>query len=169
MQASDLIRAALKLADQGMMTLLDDIKDAPLTQPTPKGGNHPLWVLGHIVLVEGSIPQVLFGEPNPVAHWRPLFGPGTEPSTDPGVYPSIDELLRTYRDLRARNLQILDRLDEDDLDRPTVGAPKGLEEILSTFGQTFLVVALHQMNHRGQIADCRRAAGRKAIFTPGVG
>jgi hypothetical protein len=29
-------------------------------------------------------------------------------------------------------------------------------------------MAIHQMNHRGQVADARRAAGRQPIFTPGI-
>ena len=35
-----------------------------------------------------------------------------------------------------------------------------------TAGQTFMVIAMHHMSHRGQVADARRAAGRKPMFTP---
>jgi len=31
-----------------------------------------------------------------------------------------------------------------------------------------LVIAIHQANHRGQLADARRAAGRQPVFTPGI-
>ena len=166
MKAIDVIRNALQTSDQAMLQLVEDMKDAPTTQPTPCGGNHPLWVLGHITFVEGNIPHVLFGEPNPVAHWGPLFAPGTEPKADAGAYPPFDEVLRTYRDLRARNLQTLERLGEAGLDRPTKAPPRGLEHMLGTVGDAFLLTALHQMSHRGQLADARRAAGRKPIFTP---
>ena len=91
---------------------------------------------------------------------------GTEPKADASAYPPFEEVLRTYRDLRARNLKILEGLGEDGLDRPTVAPPKGLEEALATMGKAFLTIAMHQMSHRGQVADCRRAAGRKPIFTP---
>jgi len=30
----------------------------------------------------------------------------------------------------------------------------------------FMTIAMHQMNHRGQLADARRALGRQPIFTP---
>lgn len=106
--------------------------------------------------------------PTPVEHWAPLFAPGTEPVSDAAVYPPIDELIRTYRDLRARNLQILEQIGEAGLDRPTKSPPRGLEDLLNTFGRTFLLIAMHQMSHRGQIADARRAIGRKPIFTPGT-
>jgi hypothetical protein len=32
---------------------------------------------------------------------------------------------------------------------------------MSTIGRALLVIALHQMVHYGEIADARRAAGRK--------
>jgi len=39
----------------------------------------------------------------------------------------------------------------------------GFEEVMKTVGQTFLLVALHNMVHYGQIADARRAAGRPPL------
>lgn len=166
MKAIDVVRSALQFADQGTMSLVEDMRDAPLTQPTSRGGNHPLWVLGHITLIEGNIPHVIFGAPHPVARWAPLFAPGTEPQADASVYPSFEEILRTYRDLRARNMRILEELGDAGLDRKTAAPPKGMEHVLGTAGSAFLVVAMHQMHHRGQLADCRRAAGRKPVFTP---
>src|SRR5436190_22757018 len=107
MKAIDVIRHALQTSDRAVMQLVEDMRDAALTQPTPRGGNHPHWVLGHITLIEGNIPHVLFGEPNPVARWAPLFGPGTEPCADAAAYPPFEEVLRTYRDLPARNWKVL--------------------------------------------------------------
>ena len=168
MNAIDVIRSAMQRGDKGLMQLIEDMHDAPLTQPTPRGGNHPLWVLGHITFIEGGIPRILFGEPHPLEEWAPLFAPGTEPKADADAYPPLDEVLGTYRDLRARNLQILEELGEAGLDRPTKSPPRGLENVLRTAGDVFLTIAMHQMNHRGQVADARRAAGRKPMFTPGM-
>ncbi|HEY7118022.1 MAG TPA: DinB family protein [Tepidisphaeraceae bacterium] len=167
MKAIDLIRNAMQISDQAMLMLVEDMKDAPLAQPTPCGGNHPLWVLGHVTFIEGNVPHVLFGEPNPVGHWAPLFAAGTEPKSDAAAYPPFEEVLRTYRDLRARNLQILERLGDAGLDQPTKAPPPGLEAFMRTAGEALLLVALHQMSHRGQVADARRTAGRKPVFTPG--
>lgn len=169
MKAIDVIRNAMEVSDRNTLSLIEDMRDAALTQPTPRGGNHPLWVLGHITLVEGNIPKVIFGEPNPVAHWAPLFAPGTEPTADASAYPPFEEVLRTYRDLRARNMRILEELGDEGLDRKTAAPPKGLEHVLGTVGTAFLTVAMHQMSHRGQVADCRRVAGREPIFTPRLG
>src|SRR5690349_10021427 len=79
-------------------------------QPMPgkgNGGNHAMWIVGHLAVIEGDIPAIVFGEQNPVEHWRPLFGIGTQPKNEAGAYPPFDEVLARYRDLRARNLKLL--------------------------------------------------------------
>ena len=168
MKSIDLVRWALQLTDQGTARLVADMREAPLTQPTPGakggGGNHPLWTLGHLCVLEGGIPQILIGEPNPVAHWWPLFGIGSQPTTDASAYPSFDELLRTYRELRARTLKLLDQIGDAGLDRPPKAVPSGFEEVMKTAGQTLLLIALHNMVHYGQIADARRVAGLKPLM-----
>src|SRR6476469_1787437 len=148
MNAMDTIRMALQVGDHAMMMLLEDMKDAALTQPTPRGGNHPLWVLGHITFIEANVRHILFGEPNPLAHWAPLFAPGSEPTSNASAYPPLDEILGKYREQRARNLNVLEEIGEQGLDRPTKAPPRGLEQVLSTVGRTFLVIGMHQMNHR---------------------
>jgi hypothetical protein len=164
MKAIDLIRWAMRMTDEWAARAAEDMRDAPLTQPTSLGGNHPLWSVGHLAVVEGTVPQVLFGEPNPVEHWRPLFGQGTRPTPDAGAYPPFDEVLATYRDLRAKNLARLDEIGDEGLDREPVAVPPGFEREMFTRGHTLLVIALHQMFHLGQVADARRAAGRPPRF-----
>jgi uncharacterized damage-inducible protein DinB len=168
MKAIDLIKGALTMGDRAMMMLLEDLRNAPLTSPTPRGGNHPLWVLGHITVVEANVPHIILGESNPLERWMPLFKAGAEPSSDPKAYPSFDELLKAYQDARTKNLKLLDQIGEAGLDRPTKFQPKGLEQALATVGQSFMTIAMHQMNHRGQLADARRALGRTPVFTPGM-
>ena len=165
MKATDLIRWAMPMTEQGTAAIVEDMRgDAALTQPTSRGGNHPLWVLGHLAYLEGGIPHVLLGEPNPVAHWAPLFAPGTQPATDADKYPSFDEVLATYHRLRARNLKLLDEVGEAGLDRAPKHVPPGFEDLMTTFGHTLLLITLHNMVHYGQVADARRAAGRKPLI-----
>jgi len=53
MNAMDVVRHALQMGDKLANTMLEDMREAPLTQPTARGGNHPLWVIGHLALTEG--------------------------------------------------------------------------------------------------------------------
>ncbi|HEY2159546.1 MAG TPA: DinB family protein [Isosphaeraceae bacterium] len=164
MKAIDLIRCAMQKTDEWMTSAAEELRDVPLVQPTSRGGNHPLWTVGHIAVVEGDVPHILFGEPNPVEHWKPLFGQGSTPTTDASAYPPYDEVLKTYRSLRAKNLAQLDAIGEAGLDRVSALIPPGFEEEMKTVGTTLLVIALHQMSHLGQLADARRAAGKAPRF-----
>jgi hypothetical protein len=161
MQTMEMIRWALKTTDNLTTRLVEDMRDQPLTQPTPRGGNHALWVLGHLAVIEGMIPHTVFGEPNPVQHWWPLFGTGSQPTDDAGAYPPFEEVLKTYRDLRTKNLARLEEIGEAGLEQPPQVIPPGFEEGMKTIGRTFHLIALHQMFHLGQVADARRAAGKE--------
>jgi hypothetical protein len=158
MQTKDAIKFALAASNGAVLSVIDEMSSAPTTFPTPNGGCHPLWVLGHLTFVEGMIPAALFGEPNAAAGWAHCFGQNTEPVSDPGAYPPLTEVREKYAQLRARNLQLLDALSESDLDKPSVAPPKGLEHEFATYGKSFLALALHQMSHRSHVTDARRAA-----------
>jgi DinB superfamily len=158
MQTKDAIKFALTISNRALLTVIDEMSGAATTFPTPHGGCHPLWVLGHLTLVEGMIPAALFGEPNAAADWAPYFGEHSEPVADPSAYPPFAAVRARYVQMRERNLQLLDALSESDLDKPTVAPPRGREQEFATFGRSFLVLALHQMIHRSHVTDARRAA-----------
>ena len=69
MLTKDAIRYTLEMADEGVLQPLASIEDAPTTFPTPNGGCHPLWVLGHLAYIEGLTHQLLEIGDNPVAGW----------------------------------------------------------------------------------------------------
>ena len=159
MKASDTIRFGLKFSEDAINRYAGDMKDAPMTESVP-GGNHVLWNLGHITVIEAGMPHILLGEPHPLEKWWPIFGTGSEVSRDAKKYPSFDEVLGKFRDARARNLKLLDELGDAGLDKKPVAVPPGFESVMTTCGQTLLLVSLHAMMHVGEIVDARRAAGR---------
>lgn len=163
MKAIDLLRQANQLADQFTIALIEDMRDAPLTAPTPNGGNHPMWTIGHLAFTQGVFLQLLNGTPNPLEESASLFSFGSQPSSDPSVYPSFDSLLAQYRDLRAKSMAVLEELGDEGVSRP-LDVPTEFADMIKTPADIFLVSALHIMNHRGQISDARRAAGRAPYF-----
>jgi uncharacterized damage-inducible protein DinB len=165
MHPKEMIKFVLTVSQGSVLSVIDKMSDAPTTFPTPNGGCHPLWVLGHLAIVEGSIPGVLFGDSNPVAEWQKYFGESSEAVDHPGAYPSFGQVREKYLELRERNLELLESLSEEDLDKPTKAPPKGREREFSTFGRSFLVLALHQTMHRSHVTDALRAAGRTALPT----
>lgn len=165
MQTKEAIKFALTVSNGAVLSEIDKMSDAATTFPTPNGGCHPLWVLGHLTLIEGMIPGVLFGEDNPVSGWQKYFGESTQPVDDAAAYPPLAEVREKYHELRERNLKLLESLSEEDLDKPTKAPPKGREQEFSTFGRSFLVLALHQTMHRSHVTDAVRAAGRTVLAT----
>ena len=166
MQVSELIRMANQMAHQFTAMALEDMQDAPMTRPTDRGGNHPLWIAGHLAFGEGLVQQVVRGVPNPVEHWAPLFKFGTQPTDDPSHYPAFGEVMAEFHELYEANMRLLDELGEEGLDRPIENPPPGFEDFFKTPAHVLFINALHTMNHRGQVADARRAAGRSPMFEP---
>jgi hypothetical protein len=168
MQAIDVIRQALVMSDQGFCAIVSDMRDAALMTSTPgaKGGhgNHTLWNVGHQAFIEGFIHHAITGKPHEFSEWASFFGTGTVSEIDAAKYPSFDEVLAKYKSVRARSLTLLDELGPEALDRKPAVVPPGFEDAMSNIGNTFLLCTLHQMVHYGQIADCRRVAGRKPLF-----
>ena len=105
----------------------------------------------------------MLGRPNPLAHWKDRFGARTEPSAEAARYPSFEAACKAFMDLRAETLRLLDtdrcrpRPAEPGLSTATGAVPRNLRPVL-------LDSAMHPMMHRGQVADARRAAGRKAMM-----
>lgn len=163
MTTKDAIRFALGLAGGAFLPAIDAMADAPLTYPTNNGGCHPLWVMGHLAVVEGMLASMLTQANSPASHWEPLFGQGSVAIPDAIRYPSFAEVRATFVELRGDNLERLDAMTEADLDRATPWQPRGLEEHFSTVGKAFLTVAMYQTMHRGQVTDAFRAAGRHAV------
>lgn len=166
MQATQLIRSSLSMSRDGLNRLIADIStpDAAMTRPAPGSGNHPTWLLGHLCAVEGAIQASIAGEKNRYERLWELFGPGTQPAADATRYPAFKELAATFITIREDTLKLLDKVGEAGLDKPPAVIPPGFEDAMSTNGKTFMLIALHQMVHYGQIADCRRAAGLKPLM-----
>jgi hypothetical protein len=163
MYTKEAIKFALSVSNRAVLGAIDKMSDSATTFPTPHGGCHPLWVLGHLTMVEGMIPAVLFGDKNPVAEWQKYFGEGSEPVDNPAAYPPFADIREKYLELRDRNLKLLESLSEEDLDKPAKAPPAGREQEFATFGRSFLVLALHQMLHRSHVTDALRATGRMAL------
>lgn len=164
MQAKAAIQTALKFADQ-FAGALGDMKDDPFQRPGDWGGNHPMWLAGHLAVVEGRLHKMLFDEPNPLEHWKPMFDWGTTPSDDRSKYPPFEEVLNTFGELRAKTRSYLDSLDDRGLDAPIPVPPPGLP-IFDTVGNTILIIAVHQCLHAGEAAVARRSAGKSPFFEP---
>ena len=164
MKAVDFIKMSLEMSNGWIMGLAADIKDEPLVRPTPNGGNHPLWVLGHITRAESDLLDgFIQGKPNRFPEYESLFSMGTTPTTDASQYPSMDELMGKFEEIRSATLAYLDTLTEADLDKPS-HAPEEFGAFFGTIGACLAAMVTHVSFHAGQVADARRAAGKPPLM-----
>ena len=165
MKTLEMLRFQMEFSKKMTAGLLADMLEAPLTQPTTNGGNHPTWIAGHLAYSEANlISHIMRGNTNPLLEWKELFGRGTEPSTDTNKYPPLSELLAKWDEVRAETLKVVDSLSEEDLDKPCPNPPPGREEFFGTYAKVLAMVSMHTLMHRGQVADARRAANRDVLM-----
>src|SRR6266478_6189069 len=108
MYTKDAIRFSMNLAEQSVTRSIGTMKDAPMTFSTENGGCHPLWVLGHLTVVEGMTHQLLAGGENPAAEWGALFGPDTITTSDARPAPIL-----SASDRETIQAQPADKRDHD--------------------------------------------------------
>jgi len=164
MRSIDLIRVNLEKSRDRVLARVEEMRAHGVVFPTPNGGCHTLWVLGHLAYIETLvIHRFMLGEPNPLAGWEEVFD-GADVSGDARRFPPFDEVLARCREVRASTLALVGTLSEDDLDRPSAKAPKGFEDTFGTYRECLQYVADHWYMHRGQLADSRRAAGLERMW-----
>lgn len=158
MQSIDLIRENLARSAERVLAGVADMREHGTLSPTPRGGCHTLWVLGHLAYTEQLIiRELMLGEANPLAEWKDLFD-RDEVETDASLFPPFDDVLATCRRVRASTIALIDALSEDDLDEPSAKIPEGWEQTFGSRRLCLQFVADHWYMHRGQLADARRAA-----------
>ena len=164
MQSIDLIRDNLNKSTDRVLARIEDMREHSTVYPTPKGGGHTLWVLGHLAYIEALVIRgFMLGEPNPLAAWEDLFD-GPDSTGDADLFPPFDEVLATCRETREWTVRCLDSLAEDDLDKASANAPSGFEDTFGTYRLCLQFVSDHWYMHRGQLADARRAAGLERMW-----
>jgi hypothetical protein len=164
MDSIDLIRTHLEHSRERVLERIEDMRDHALVAPTPRGGGHTLWVLGHLAFIESQIVrQFMLGEANPLAAWESTFD-GVDVSADARDFPPFQDVLDRCRATRASTLALVGTLKEADLDRPAAVELRGFEAIFGTWRLCLLFAGSHWYMHRGQLADARRAAGLERMW-----
>ncbi len=164
MQSIHLIRENLKRSEDIVLSRIEEMRDHCMVPPTPRGGCHTLWVLGHLAYIEAlAIRKFMLGEPSPLADWEEIFD-GWDVSGDIEHFVPFDRALAECRATRASTISLLDSFDEDDLDQTSANVPDKVDELFGTYRRCFQYAADHWFMHRGQLADARRAAGLERMW-----
>jgi hypothetical protein len=138
--------------------LVNDIPDNQMCAQPHGLVNHPTWTLGHLVMSAHGAGKLIGIEPSAPEGWDELFKTGGTPSGDPAGYPSKDALIAELAKVHDSWKTALPGVDAAVLDAehpneqtrayfPTVGA------------MVAFIMTSHEMDHLGQLAAWRRAAG----------
>lgn len=164
MQTKELLLLANQQCFGLVLPLLEDLASAPLVPGSGAEGNHAYWVLGHLVASEGGFRAMMEGTPNTEESLKSLFSGGSTPHPTGEGYPAYADLLSRLKAHQETIVAWIATLSESALDQPSRAIPAGFEPFFGTWRQVLLMRALHWMNHRGQLADCRHAAGRPPLM-----
>ena len=164
MESIDLIRENLRRSEEIVLARIEDMRDHCMVFPTPRGGCHTLWTLGHLAYIEAQVVhEFMLGRRHPLGHWKELFD-GAEVSSHVDLFPSFDDVLKECRNVRASTTSLVDSLTESDLDAVSANIPRGAEVLFGTYRRCLQYAADHWFMHRGQLADARRAAGLERMW-----
>lgn len=155
--ALDLGLGALALSRRTLLSLLEDVPPDKLChQPIP-GGNHALWIAGHLAGTDDFFLNAVAGQPPKLPpHHKELFGMGSKPTPDPRAYPPFEEIKNRLGERREALVSWLKSLNPRKLDEPL---PENLKMFASSHAALPASMAWHEGLHSGQLTVIRRSLG----------
>jgi len=149
--------ATLAFARRNTLRLFEDIPaDQLLHQPVP-GGNHALWIVGHLAYVDDMFMTGLMPRASKLPeNWANLFGQGSVPSGDASTYPAIAEIRERGEALRGELVGWFESMSEEKLLAPL---PEEWKPFAPTYGAMMSSLAWHEGLHAGQLSVVRRSLG----------
>ena len=143
--------------------LVDDLPDAELSLQPVTGMNHPAWILGHLCVAADMGIRILGGERLCGREWLGLFGPGNQPATERGTYPSKEELLAKFDACYHRLAELAVRASPEVCQTPQ-RTPFFQQELPTQGDMVTHLLTSHLGGHLGQLSAWRRARGADPLF-----
>lgn len=152
-QLLESFRFTAKFADAQLEGLPDEHALAQL----PGADNHKAWTLGHQAISRAWFASSIGGDmPKMPDSYTALFGTASKPTSDPGLYPPLDELRANYRVAFDAVVKAIESLTDADLHKPAHGDSGGF---ITSRLDAVVKAVWHEGWHGGQIATLRRGLG----------
>jgi hypothetical protein len=164
MKATEAVQTALKSTQQTLNIWLSDLSDADLLVRPAPGANHTAWQLGHLIsgepyLVKMACPEAAY--PALPAGFEQQYGKETAGQDSPKGFLTKAQYLDLFGKVRQATLDLVAKLSDADLDRPTTGK---MAQFAPTLGAMLLLVSNHTLMHGGQIVVLRRKLGKPILM-----
>lgn len=163
MDPKELMRQAIGTTDYVCKAYVDDLTDEELLHRPVTGANHINWQLGHLIAAENMLANMVQPDSMPALPegFAEKYTKETASGDDPGQFENKATLLEVQRQQREGLLSLLDRLDSDDLDRPS---PESMRSFFPNVAALLMAADSHWMMHAGQWAIVRRSLGKPPLF-----
>lgn len=163
MNAAQAIQLAIDSGKMISMAYLGDLTDEELLHRPHAGCNHIAWQLGHLIasehqMIEGVAPGSMPDLPEGFAG---KHSKETSASDEGSDFCSKQEYLELFETIRSATLAALEKLSDEDLDKPS---PEEMQGYAPTVGAAFDLQGGHWLMHAGQWAVIRRQLGRDPLF-----
>lgn len=163
MSISHHIKTELNLPTFVVQTYLQDLGDEDLMRRPAPNANHIAWQLGHLIASEHSLNNMVCPDSMPPLPegFAEKHSKEAATSDDPSAFCTKAEYMQAMESQRAGTLAILDRLSDEELEKP---APEDIQKFGATVGAVISGQSAHWMMHAGQWVIVRRQLGKEAIF-----
>jgi len=157
------IKTELNLPTFVVQGYLQDLTDDDLFRRPVQNANHIAWQLGHLITAEHNLNNMVCPDSMPALPegFAEKHSKETAASDDKSAFCSKDEYLKAMEEQRAGTLALLDRLSEEELEKP---APDDIQKFGATVAAVIAGQSAHWMMHAGQWVIVRRQLGKKAMF-----
>lgn len=157
------IKAELQLPGFVAQSYLQDLTDEQLLIRPHEKANHIAWQLGHLIASEHNLNNMVCPDSMPALPegFAERHSKETASSDDPSTFCTKEEYLKLMQEQRAGTMALLDRLSDDELERP---APEEIQKFGATVGAVIAGQSAHWMMHAGQWVIVRRQLGKEPNF-----
>ena len=163
MSIAEHIKSSLDLPTFAMKAYLEDLTDEDLMKRPAETANHIAWQLGHLVVSENQIIEMVFPNTMPALPegFAEKYTKETASIDDPAAFHSKEEYLKLFDEQRAGTLAVLATLSDEDMSKPT---PEPIQKFASNVGCLFSGQGAHRLMHAGQWIISRRQLGKGPMF-----
>ncbi|HRI26711.1 MAG TPA: DinB family protein [Chitinophagales bacterium] len=132
---------------------LNILTNEQLCLPIAPGKNHGIWILGHLIESEDELGVYLGKSDWLFPQYETLFGQGST-LLPTHHYPTPDVLRRQWKEVCARNDQILTHFTNAEWHEPhtRIGNGNPLDDFFKTKGRCIAIWNIHQAYHAAQLA-----------------
>jgi hypothetical protein len=147
------------------LTLLDGLEEGDWFRTPAEGVSHIAWQVGHLAMAEYMLAMVRLRGKRPEDEeliskpFLRLFLKGTQPQSDPSVYPPPAEIRRVFDSVHRQAMAELPLAPAEEL---ATQIPEPYAIFDNKLGALFFC-ASHEMLHAGQIGLLRRLIGKAPI------